>query len=74
MPATTQTQAVPTCPSCGHEMTTDEMHAHLGQEDLWALAPDEGRTEIQCPSCGVTYHCQGGYRPEYTTALNEDDL
>lgn len=66
--------SVPTCPACGHAMTSDEMHAHLGQDDLWALAPDEGRTTIKCPACGVTYHCQGGYRPEYTSALDEDDL
>jgi hypothetical protein len=53
-------------------MTTDEMLGHA--DDLFALAPDEGRAEIECPSCGVTYHCQGGYRPEYTSALDEDDL
>lgn len=62
----------PTCPSCDHEVTCDEV---LGTgEDLWALAPDEGRAAIECPSCGVTYHVQGGYVPTYTTALDEDDL
>jgi predicted RNA-binding Zn-ribbon protein involved in translation (DUF1610 family) len=66
--------SIPTCPACGHAMTSDEMHAHLGQDDLWALAPDEGRTTIKCPACGVKYHCQGGYRPEYTSALDEGDL
>lgn len=68
------TESKPTCPACRHGMTDDEMHAHLGTEDLWALAPEEGCTEIRCPACGVTYHCQGGYRPEYTSALDEDDL
>jgi hypothetical protein len=69
-----RTESKPTCPICGYGLTDDDMHAHLGEEDLWALAPDEGRAEIRCPACGVTYHCQGGYRPEYTTALDEDDL
>lgn len=62
----------PTCPSCNHEVTHDEA-VGMG-EDLYALAPDEGRAEIACPSCGVTYHVQGGYVPTYTTALDEDDL
>lgn len=66
----------PTCPACDHELTLDEM---LGKavsdcEDLYAIAPDEGRAEIVCPSCGVTYYVQGGYVPHYTTALDEDDL
>lgn len=62
----------PTCPTCDHEVTTDE--AHGMDVDLWALAPDEGRAEIVCPSCGVTYHVQGSYVPTYTTALDEDAL
>lgn len=66
------TEMIPTCPACAHALTVDEMHAN--EEDLWALVPDQGRAEIACPSCGVTYHCQGSYRPEYTTALSEDDL
>jgi predicted RNA-binding Zn-ribbon protein involved in translation (DUF1610 family) len=70
--AAIRTESKPTCPKCGHGLTDDEMHDH--QEDLWGLAPNEGRTEISCPACGRTYHCQGGYRPEYTTALHEDDL
>lgn len=62
----------PTCPSCAHEVTDDEA---LGMEDdLYALAPDEGRAEIKCPACCVTYHVQGGYVPTYTTALEEDQL
>ena len=63
---------VPTCPACEHAMTTDEMISH--KVDLYSLATDEERAEIECPSCGVTYHCQGGYRAEYTTALEEGDL
>lgn len=66
-------EGAPQCPACGHAMTTDEMLDH-GGEDLFALAPDEQMTEIECPACAVTFHCQGGYRPIYTTALNEDDL
>jgi len=62
----------PTCPSCDHEVTDDEAYG-IG-EDLWALAPDEGRAKIECPSCGVAYHVQGGYVPTYTCALDEDDL
>lgn len=64
----------PMCPDCGHAMTTEEM---LGNEvDLFALAPNEGRTEIVCPNvtCGSHYHCQGSYRPEYTSAMDECDL
>jgi uncharacterized protein YbaR (Trm112 family) len=66
----------PTCPACKHMLTDDEMNGGATTEsgDLWGMAPNEERAEIKCPSCGVTYHCQGGYRPEYTTALDEDDL
>lgn len=68
-------EAMPTCPACKHGLTDDEMHgAAVYHEDLWALAPDEGRAEIACPACGVTYHCQGGYTPYYESALDEDDL
>ena len=65
-------EGAPQCPGCDHEMTTDEMLGH--SEDLFALAPDEGRAEIECPSCGVTFYCQGGYRPHYTTSLDEDSI
>jgi hypothetical protein len=66
----------PTCPSCDHELTADEMLGGVESdcEDLYALAPDEGRGRIKCPACGVTYHCHGGYVPTYTTALDEDQL
>lgn len=46
----------------------------MGEDDLFALAPNEGRATINCPSCGVEYHIQGGYIPTYTTALDEDQL
>jgi hypothetical protein len=70
----TANTAYPVCPHCGHQLDDDEMNAD--PEDLWALAPDEGRAEIVCPSgqCGKTFHAQGSYRPLYTTAINEDDL
>ena len=66
----------PTCPACKQMLTDDQMSdaATSDSSDLWALAPNEERAEITCPACGVHYHCQGGYRPEYTSALNEDDL
>lgn len=69
------------CPHCGHEMTDDEMganHYAVGSDgdDLWALAPEEGRTKVVCPSvlCEKPYYVQGGYVPQYTTAIDEDDL
>ncbi|MBS6362806.1 hypothetical protein [Burkholderia sp.] len=70
----TYERGAPTCPHCGHEMDSDEMCAH--HEDLFALAPDEGRAEIKCPDilCGKTYHVQGGYLPHYTSAIDEDEL
>ena len=65
---------VPTCPHCGHEMTTDEMLGH--PEGLFDIAPNEGAAEIKCPAvlCGKTYWVQGGYVPTYTSATSEDDL
>lgn len=42
--------------------------------DLFDIAPKEDTATIECHSCGVTYHCQGGYKPTYTTALDKDDL
>lgn len=70
----TYNRLTPTCPHCGHEMDSDEMSAH--KDDLWALAPDEGQAEIECPDilCGKTYYVQGGYRPQYTSAISEDEL
>lgn len=73
---TDQRNSTPTCPSCGYALMTDDMLGRVNTEcsDLFALAPAEGRTAIDCPVCGVTYHCQGGYEPFYVTALDEDDL
>lgn len=62
----------PTCPTCNYAMNSDDMNAN--SEDLWAIAPNEERVVIECPSCGIEYHCQGGYKPEYTSALSEDEL
>lgn len=71
----------PTCPHCGHAMTDDEMcsNSYLkgsDGDDLWALAPHEGRTHVICPSlsCGKGYYVQGGYTPKYTSAIDEDEL
>ena len=66
-------QPTPRCPACFHSMTTDDMLSRH-DDDLFAVAPNEHQVEIECPSCGVTFHCQGGYVPHYTTALDEDDL
>ncbi len=65
----------PVCPACHHEMTTDEMvnHIHRG-DDLFAIAPNEGRAELDCPACGQHYHIKGSYCPQYCTSLSEDDL
>lgn len=72
----THSDCKPTCPDCGHMLTDDEMHKALSTSagDLWALAPQEGRSEIDCPACGKHYYIQGGYRPEYTTALDEEEF
>lgn len=72
--ADTYQTPMPLCPHCGHEFDTDDMNANPG--DLWALAPNEGQAEVICPDvlCGETFHVQGGYRPQYTTAISEDDL
>lgn len=53
-------------------LTDDDIHA--SGVDVWALAPDERREELDCPACGQHYHIQGGYRPQYTTAIDEDEL
>jgi len=66
----------PTCPGCDHALTIEEMQLSHGasEEDLFGLAPDEGRAVIKCPVCDIEYHCKGGYRPHYCTSFNEDDL
>lgn len=66
----------PTCPHCGHEMSVDEMNfgAPVAVTDLWAIAPNEESTTIQCPVCDEMYWVQGGYKPEYTSAFSEEEL
>jgi hypothetical protein len=71
----------PVCPHCGHEMTDDEMGKNQytdgdDGDDLWALAPEEGRTKVVCPHvlCEKPYFVRGSYKPQYTSAINEDDL
>ncbi len=71
MADTTRTP-LPVCPHCGHEFGHDDMHD--AETDLYALAHDEGKDEIECPECNKRFWVQGGYRPHYTTATNEDDL
>ncbi len=68
----TRTDSKPTCPKCGHGLTDEEMHAH--PRDLWGLAPREEEASLICPACETLYYVRGGYRPEYTTALEEDAL
>lgn len=66
----------PTCPHCGHEMDTDEMlyGKPTCEEDLFALAPNEGTAVIECPSCDKQYWVKGGYRPHYSSAFSEEEL
>ena len=66
-------KSTPTCPSCDHAMSTDEMVNFRG-EDLFAAAPNEEFVRIQCPNCDTKYWVQGGYKPQYTSAISEDDL
>jgi len=68
--------AHPTCPHCGHELDHDEMlyGKPTCEEDLYALAPNEGSTVVQCPRCDQEYAVQGGYKPHYTSAFSLDEL
>lgn len=60
---------------CGYALDSDDMNSDFADDDdLWALAPDEGRTSVQCPQCDNSYWAQGGYKPTYTTSFSEDDL
>lgn len=63
----------PKCPHCGHEMTHDEMY-YGGDVDLFALAPQEDSTVIECPVCDKQYWVKGGYVPQYTSAFAEEDM
>lgn len=69
-------QPTPTCPHCGHALDTDEMlfGKPTCEEDLFALAPDEGTTVIQCPACDLEYWTKGGFTPHYTSAAAEEEL
>lgn len=66
----------PTCPHCGHELDADEMlyGAPTCDEDLHALAPNEGRAVVKCPACDREYWVEGGYVPHYTSAFSEEEL
>lgn len=66
----------PVCPHCGHAMDTDEMlyGRPTCEEDLFALAPNEGTAAIECPACDKHFWVQGGYTPHYTTAFSEEEL
>lgn len=66
-------EPTPTCPRCLHAMTIEEM-LNLSELDLFALAPDEGSEQITCPSCDQKYWVQGSYKPQYSSAISEDDL
>ena len=59
-------------PHCDHEYTSDEMNEC--QTDLWALAPREETTDLECPACDKTFFVKGSYRPQYTTAFAEEEL
>jgi predicted nucleic acid-binding Zn-ribbon protein len=66
----------PTCPHCGHELDDDEMlyGKPTCDEDLYALAPNEGSAVVQRPRCDQEYAVKGGYRPHYTSAFCLDEL
>lgn len=65
---------LPTCPHCGHMLDGDDMLSGFSDQDLFALAPDEGSAEIKCPQCDKEYAVRGGYRPHYTSAFSLDEL
>lgn len=69
-------QPTPTRPHCDHAMDNDEMlyGKPTCDEDLFALAPDEGRAVITCPAYDQEYWVQGGYQPHYTSAPAEELL
>ena len=69
-------KSTPTCPHCGHAMDMDEMcyGTPTCDEDLFALATDEGRTVVECPRCDQQYWVQGGFAPQYTSAFAEEEL
>lgn len=60
------------CPHCQHELDTDEMLAL--DFDAFALAPAEGCEAMTCPVCDREFWVQGGYIPDYTTAVAEELL
>jgi len=66
----------PTCPHCGHQLDDDEMQygKPTCEDDLYALAPTEGTTTIECPRCDKEYVVKGGYRPHYTSAFSFEEL
>lgn len=66
----------PTCPHCGHMMDSDEMcyGKPTCDEDLWALAPEEGRAVVECPACDHQYWVRGSFKPQYTSAFSEEEL
>ena len=72
----TYQQPYPTCPHCGHQLNADEMNygPDVSEDDLWALAPDEGRAAVTCPSCDAEYWVEGGHVPHYTSAFAEEEL
>lgn len=70
----TYERPTPTCPGCGYALDYDDMNGDAGDDDLFALAPNEERTSVTCPQCGTSYWVQGGYKPTYTSAFAEEDL
>lgn len=67
-------QPMPTCPGCGYALDHDDMSSGFGDDDLYALAPDEGTTSVTCPQCDNSYWVRGGYKPTYTSSFDEDEL
>ena len=74
MNKSTYEQPTPTCPSCGYALDDNDMNSDFSEDDLFALAPNEGRTVVTCPQCDHGYWVQGGYAPTYTSAFSEEEL
>lgn len=64
----------PICPHCEHKFNSDEMTMDYHEICLFGLAHAEDRAAIKCPVCDQEFWIQGGWNPEYTSVLAEEDL
>lgn len=70
--ATTHNLASIVCPHCGYTHDAQDMESM--PFDPWALAPNEGREALKCFQCDREFWVQGGYTPQYSTAVCEEEL